>query len=67
MYDRRPVDGTTPLMAACRHGHLPVVHLLLDLNCDAIIRDEHGASAEDHAVRFGFPEVRLNANLWLQL
>ncbi len=34
-----------------------MVHVLLDLNCDAIIRDEHGASAEDYAVRFGFLEV----------
>ena len=62
---RRAVDGTTPLMAACRHGHLPVVHLLLDLNCDAIVLDEYGASAQDHAVRFGFLEVKLNANLSL--
>ena len=45
----READGTTPLMAACARGNRPLVELLLDLGCQAMIKDERGWSAVEHA------------------
>ena len=59
-YHRRAADGTTPLMAACFHGHLQIIHLLLDLNCDVIGKDDNGLTAEDHAIRAGHIQVSSN-------
>ena len=55
---RRECDGTTPLMAACYHGHVPIVQLLLDLNCDVLCKDSNGLTAEDHAIQSGHSQVQ---------
>jgi hypothetical protein len=45
----RPADGTTPLMAACASGNRPLVELLLDLGCHAMMKDDRGWTAIQHA------------------
>ena len=45
----RKADGTTPLMAACASGNKPLAELLLDLGCHALMKDDRGWTAVEHA------------------
>lgn len=46
----RTSDGTTLLMYAARHDHLPAVEALLKAGADVAIKDRHGWSALHYAV-----------------
>ena len=41
--------GTTPLIYACRRGHIDIVRILIESGADYIICDKKGKSAIDHA------------------
>jgi hypothetical protein len=52
-------DGATALIAACRHGNLPVVNKLISLGADPELTDNYHFSPMQHAENFAFIQAAL--------
>jgi len=52
----RSPHGVTPLMMAAGYGYDGIVRILLDHHADPVLKDEHGATALDHA-RHGVTDI----------